>query len=119
MCACALGRGAGIGLPWTIAALYAVSNGEDFVARSCGFGLSVFIYCIFALVTLGMLIVRRFTLGGELGGDFNISMACAVLCYGMWLIYVVVSSMRYYDDVSDLWAIKDSLAPDISGACSG
>jgi len=100
----------GIGLPWTLAVIYSEANGEVFIARSCGFGLSVFLYVIFAFVTLGMLIGRRFMLGGELGGNQGIAKVCAVVLLGFWFIYVIVSSLRYYGKVDDLWSIKGSLA---------
>jgi Ca2+/Na+ antiporter len=101
----------GIGLPWTLAALYAVGTGDKFYARSCGFGLSVFLYVLFAFVTLSTLIGRRFLLGGELGGNVTISRVCAAMLLGFWFIYVIVSSMRYYGKIEDIWTISGSLAP--------
>ena len=35
---------------------------------------------------------------------------CAVVLLGFWFIYVIVSSLRYYGKVDDLWSIKGSLA---------
>ena len=59
----------GIGLPWTIAALYAELTGTKFVARSNGFGLSVLVFIVLATLFIGLLYYRRVACGAELGGN--------------------------------------------------
>jgi len=106
----------GIGLPWTIATIYAEANGESFTARSCGFGLNCFVYGILALSTLALLGYRRITQGGELGGDPTMAKIHGAILVSMWFIYIIVSSNRYYGNIDDLWTISGSLAiPNLPG----
>lgn len=100
----------GIGIPWTICALYAEFN-DPFVARSCGFGLSVFVYCICATMCLATLVARRKMCGGELGGNPSSAKLHAAFFVVMWLIYIVVSSLRSYDKIGNIWAYTSD-APD-------
>mmetsp|Transcript_39357 Transcript_39357/g.47705 ORF Transcript_39357/g.47705 Transcript_39357/m.47705 type:complete len:739 (+) Transcript_39357:244-2460(+) len=107
----------GIGLPWTIAAIYNKANDlGPFIARSCGFGLSVFLYCIFAFLCLGTLCLRRSFLGGELGGDRKWGMIHATFFVIMWFLYIFISSLKYYGKIDDMWSVA-SEAPFRENAC--
>jgi solute carrier family 8 (sodium/calcium exchanger) len=101
----------GIGLPWTIATIYAKANGTEFTARSCGFGLNCFVYVVLALSTLALLGFRRLRYGGELGGDPTAAKMHSALLVSMWFLYIIISSNRYYGNIDDLWDITGSLAP--------
>jgi hypothetical protein len=72
----------GIGLPWTIAAVYAELTGAKFVARSNGFGLSVLVFVVLASLFIGLLYYRRIVGGAELGGKpvrFIINTTCSMV----------------------------------------
>uniref|UniRef100_A0A0D3J593 Sodium/calcium exchanger membrane region domain-containing protein n=2 Tax=Emiliania huxleyi TaxID=2903 RepID=A0A0D3J593_EMIH1 len=58
----------GLGLPWMIGALYWSRKGGGFVVPAGDLGYSVTVFCVCAVLCLGMLTLRRSVLGGELGG---------------------------------------------------
>jgi len=106
----------GIGIPWSIAAIYAdAGNKGPYISYSCGFGLSVATYCICALCAVLILTLRRRFCKGELGGDPMLAKICAVMLISMWFIYVIVSSLRAYDHIGDIWTVNSD-AP-IKGTC--
>jgi len=101
----------GIGLPWTIAALYAELTGTKFVARSNGFGLSVLVFIVLATLFIGLLYYRRVACGAELGGNPVFAKFCAYAASGAWMLYVIISSLRMYDHLGDLWTINGVAQP--------
>ena len=113
----------GLGLPWTIGAVYwaAVEKGgkaqqewfakyghltavQDFlkenpgeayfVVEAGGLGFSVIIFTIFSLICLLTLHLRRTVYGGELGGPAATRNATAVFFTFLWIAYVLVSSFK-------------------------
>merc|ERR1712226_1275604 len=61
----------GLGLPWTMAAIYWTARGESFIVPAGSFSYSVVLYSGTALITLLILALRRFlpVFGkAELGG---------------------------------------------------
>merc|ERR1712079_630773 len=59
----------GIGIAWTMAAIYWESQGEIFKVEPGSLGFSVTIFCIEALLAIIILMLRRSpVVGGELGG---------------------------------------------------
>jgi solute carrier family 8 (sodium/calcium exchanger) len=106
----------GLGLPWTIAALYWGGQGvtPEWLAKrykdetfdvlfrpeypeggfivpsgSLGFSVSVFIMC--ATSCIGLLIFRRFRYGGELGGPQSAqNRDSGILCF-LWVVYIALS----------------------------
>jgi len=95
----------GIGFPWLISSAYQLSKGEDFIVVSPGFGLSVMVFCISACICLGTLMLRRFYVGGELGGDKNIANATAGMYICLWFAYIIISSFRTYGTCCMSWNI--------------
>mmetsp|Transcript_23241 Transcript_23241/g.72650 ORF Transcript_23241/g.72650 Transcript_23241/m.72650 type:complete len:566 (+) Transcript_23241:933-2630(+) len=93
----------GIGLPWLIGALYAEANGEKFIADSPGFGVGLITFLICACICLGTIIWREKAMGGALGGNRTLAMACAGVSATSWMLYLVVASLRAYDHFGDLW----------------
>mmetsp|Transcript_23235 Transcript_23235/g.32123 ORF Transcript_23235/g.32123 Transcript_23235/m.32123 type:complete len:754 (-) Transcript_23235:170-2431(-) len=96
----------GIGIPWTIAAVYGDSIDTPFVSRSCGFGLNVFVYVVCALMCLILLRLRRQFCGGELGGNPQTAKLHGLGLVILWFVYIIVSSLRAYKDIGDLWTIN-------------
>merc|ERR1711862_62653 len=59
----------GIGIAWSLAAIYWESQGEQFVVPVGSLGFSVTIFCIEAGLAILILVARRHpSVGGELGG---------------------------------------------------
>ncbi|VDN52786.1 unnamed protein product [Dracunculus medinensis] len=62
----------GIGMAWTLAAIYHWFNGSEFYVDPGTLAFSVTIFCIEALVCITVIILRRHPIiGGELGGPFR------------------------------------------------
>jgi solute carrier family 8 (sodium/calcium exchanger) len=103
----------GLGLPWVIGAAYYESQGSCFKVRAGALGFSVTIFLVFAAVCLGTLLLRRLpaVAGAELGGPEFGKWFCAYLFFGMWVLYVVISSMQDYGYIA--WDTND----DLSTAC--
>jgi len=59
----------GLGLPWVIGVIYSQGQNEDYKVPSKGLDLSVVLFLSCCVVGIIILIVRRFTVGGELGGS--------------------------------------------------
>merc|ERR1711970_317784 len=76
----------GIGIAWTMAAIYWEAQGEIFMVEPGSLGFSVTIFCIEALLAILILMLRRSpVVGGELGGktfqDHFILHLCLLLVF--------------------------------------
>jgi Ca2+/Na+ antiporter len=111
----------GLGLPWMIAAFYwtcGVQTGSDmetawisrygsgpsgtvtgFVVPAGDLGLSVIVFTACAMVTLGTLLLRRWAFGCELGGPRCAKFLTAALFVTLWLVYVLISSLKAYGHI--------------------
>jgi len=106
----------GLGLPWTIGAIYWTSNGATegwtegyhefltelgtydlsgkkamFVVKAGTLGLSVAIFTFCALICIGFLYIRRVKFNGELGGEKKPARLSLIFCVSLWLIYIGAS----------------------------
>jgi solute carrier family 8 (sodium/calcium exchanger) len=107
----------GIGLAWTMAAIYHWSNGDVFrvesgkwvgilrkfwnsvlkTVSSRSLAFSVTLFCSEAVIAILILLVRRNkSIGGELGGPPLAKYVTATLLIGLWLIYLIASSLEAY-----------------------
>merc|ERR1712196_228586 len=84
----------GLGLPWTMATVYHAANGTTFVYPSGDLVFSVLVFFAFAFICIGLLIVRRFKFGGELGGNKMVAYVSSGGLALSWLLYVILSSMK-------------------------
>lgn len=88
----------GLGLPWVIGVIY---NGDkDYRVPAKGLDLSVVLYLSCSLVGVGILIFRRCTVKGELGGSKNGRTLSMFVFASLWLIYIVFSCLGQYDYIS-------------------
>lgn len=62
-----------------------------FVVLAGSLGPSVSIFCLCALACVALLMYRRKTIGGELGGDPTIAKEHAAFLAGLWMVYIVGS----------------------------
>eukprot|EP00443_Scrippsiella_acuminata_P001304 CAMPEP_0115198888 /NCGR_PEP_ID=MMETSP0270-20121206/16334_1 /TAXON_ID=71861 /ORGANISM="Scrippsiella trochoidea, Strain CCMP3099" /LENGTH=974 /DNA_ID=CAMNT_0002612267 /DNA_START=25 /DNA_END=2949 /DNA_ORIENTATION=- len=112
----------GLGLPWTIAAIFwnTRTRDEDWVRRyqdvasryegsNCVFavpasnlGFSIVCFCCASLGAISLLIARRRLVHGELGGPRSAKVATSVVLVCYWAGYVVTVSWRAlrYEDAS-------------------
>ncbi|KAM7533556.1 hypothetical protein Aperf_G00000126916 [Anoplocephala perfoliata] len=89
----------GIGVAWTIAAIYHWTHGTTFYVPAGSLGFSVTIFCVFALFAIALLILRRKPGmgGGELGGPKGgIKWASSIFFLTLWLIYIILTSLENY-----------------------
>lgn len=87
----------GIGLAWSLAAVYHATNNEPFRVEPGSLAFSVTIFCAFAVVIILVLILRRTNkVGGELGGPIKYKAPTSFLFFMMWVVYIVVSAMEAY-----------------------
>merc|ERR1712203_238 len=88
----------GIGIAWSMAAIYWASRGEEFKVEPGSLGFSVTIFCIEALLAILILMARRSPpVGGELGGPKLFKTISASIFVFFWTFYVFISALEAYD----------------------
>ncbi|KAM6972205.1 sodium/calcium exchanger 1a isoform 3-T3 [Aplochiton taeniatus] len=87
----------GIGVAWSIAAIYHRAHGEVFRVDPGTLAFSVTLFTIFALVCVAVLMYRRRPeIGGELGGPRTAKILTTTLFFSLWLLYIIFSSLEAY-----------------------
>ncbi|KAM4867755.1 sodium/calcium exchanger 1 isoform 1-T1 [Thomomys bottae] len=87
----------GIGVAWSIAAIYHATNGEQFRVSPGTLAFSVTLFTIFAFINVGVLLYRRRPeIGGELGGPRTAKLVTTSLFVLLWLVYILFSSLEAY-----------------------
>ncbi|XP_060896184.1 sodium/calcium exchanger 1b isoform X1 [Labrus mixtus] len=87
----------GIGVAWSIAAIYHNSRGEDFKVDPGTLAFSVTLFTIFAFICVAVLMYRRRPeIGGELGGPRTSKVLTSMLFFSLWLLYILFSSLEAY-----------------------
>lgn len=88
----------GLGLPWVIATIYeAAVNERDYYVPAGSLGFSVVVFIICASFCVVCLLVRRWKVGGELGGGKNGRLGSAIFLCFLWLIYIGMSIIQAYE----------------------
>lgn len=86
----------GIGLAWTVAAMYHAYKGTVFRVNPGSLSYSVTLYCICAFICALVLMLRRIYVGGELGGPRTVKILTIVLFVGLWVFYLIMSTLEVY-----------------------
>lgn len=87
----------GIGLAWMFAAIYHKYNGTRFKVIPGSLAFSVTMFCSFAVFAIAIMMLRRSPrVGGELGGPFKWRVLTSMLFFGLWIIYLLVSTLECY-----------------------
>ncbi|KAJ8372847.1 hypothetical protein AAFF_G00276580 [Aldrovandia affinis] len=87
----------GIGVAWSIAAIYHQAHGKPFRVDPGTLAFSVTLFTIFAFVCVGVLMYRRRPeIGGELGGARTPKIVTAMLFVSLWFMYILLSSLEAY-----------------------
>ena len=89
----------GLGTPWLLAAIVNSIRGEPFIVCAGDLSFSVTIFTVCAIICIGTLILRRYTVGGELGGSTGTKWATFVLFVVLWLVYVMLSALKTYKKI--------------------
>ncbi|XP_072617950.1 sodium/calcium exchanger 3 isoform X4 [Vulpes vulpes] len=87
----------GIGLAWSVAAIYWALQGQEFYVSAGTLAFSVTLFTIFAFVCISVLLYRRRPhLGGELGGPRGCKLATTWLFVSLWLLYILFATLEAY-----------------------
>merc|ERR1712024_57289 len=87
----------GIGIAWSLAAIYWEAQGKNFEVEPGSLGFSVTIFCIEALLAILILMARRSpAVGGELGGPKLFKTISSSIFVFFWCFYVAISAMEAY-----------------------
>ncbi|KAJ0173482.1 hypothetical protein K1T71_010631 [Dendrolimus kikuchii] len=91
----------GIGVAWTVAAIVHWSRNEKFHVDPGNLAFSVTMFCSgAALAVLVLVLRRRKSIGGELGGPRGIKIVTSMFFFSLWLVYLTMSSLEAYDIIS-------------------
>ncbi|XP_048378191.1 sodium/calcium exchanger 3-like isoform X1 [Stegostoma tigrinum] len=87
----------GIGVAWSVAAIYWATKGKEFKVDPGTLAFSVTLFTIFAFVAISVLLYRRRShIGGELGGTRRGKILTCIMFVSLWLLYVVFSALEAY-----------------------
>ncbi|KAL7825062.1 hypothetical protein AOLI_G00322690 [Acnodon oligacanthus] len=87
----------GIGVAWSVAAIYWAIKGQRFRVDPGSLAFSVTLFTIFAFICMAVLLYRRQpSIGGELGGPRVPRLLTTLLFLGLWLLYILFSSLEAY-----------------------
>ena len=88
----------GIGVAWSIAAIYHSANGGYFKVEGGSLGFSVLVFCVLAVICISIMMWRRFNknIGAELGGPQPYKKVTSVIFALLWLVYILLSSLESY-----------------------
>lgn len=87
----------GIGIAWSMAAIYWESQGLTFDVPVGSLGFSVTVFCIEALLAIAILLARRSpAVGGELGGPKAIKTVTSGIFVFFWVFYVFIAALEAY-----------------------
>lgn len=85
----------GIGVAWTMAAIYHKTKGNRFEISPGNLAFSVTIFCCGALVTIAVLLIRRHRcVGGELGGPKIPKYITSAFLFFLWIMYLLLSTLE-------------------------
>ncbi|XP_073689878.1 sodium/calcium exchanger 3 isoform X6 [Garra rufa] len=87
----------GIGVAWSVAAIYWHMQGRAFEVPAGSLAFSVTLFTIFAFLAVGVLLYRRKPhIGGELGGPRTQRIFTSLFLFGLWFLYILFSSLEAY-----------------------
>ncbi|XP_029956614.1 sodium/calcium exchanger 2a [Salarias fasciatus] len=87
----------GIGVAWSVAAVYWEVKGQVFRVDPGSLAFSVTLFTIFAFFSMGVLMLRRRpSIGGELGGPRVHKILTSLIFFGLWFLYILFSSLEAY-----------------------
>ncbi|XP_043077326.1 sodium/calcium exchanger 3-like [Puntigrus tetrazona] len=87
----------GIGVAWSVAAVYWGVQDKNFHVEPGSLAFSVTLFTIFAFICMAVLLFRRRpSIGGELGGPRVSRLLTTLLFLGLWFLYILFSSLEAY-----------------------
>merc|ERR1712083_1254645 len=90
----------GIGIAWTMAAIYHSGPDDAFKVKPGSLGFNVTIFCIEATLAILILALRRHPkIGGELGGPKLFKTVSSAIFVFFWVFYVLICAMEAYGTI--------------------
>ncbi|XP_017757502.1 PREDICTED: sodium/calcium exchanger 3 isoform X2 [Eufriesea mexicana] len=87
----------GIGIAWSIAAIYHACQGEKFSVEPGNLAFCVTLFCTEACLVILVLLLRRTkSIGGELGGPFVPKLVTSLVLFFLWVFYLIMSILEAY-----------------------
>ncbi|CAL9686760.1 unnamed protein product [Knipowitschia caucasica] len=87
----------GIGMAWSVAAIYWKIKGEPFIVHAGSLAFSVTLFTVLAFLAISVLLYRRRPhIGGELGGPWGHRLLTSLFFFSLWFIYILFSSLEAY-----------------------
>ncbi|EPB74778.1 sodium/calcium exchanger 1 [Ancylostoma ceylanicum] len=87
----------GIGIAWSVAAIYHFFNGTKFLVDPGNLGFSVLVFCLEACACITIIVLRRGKLvGGELGGPVRYRVMTSTFFMSLWFLYLILSALEAY-----------------------
>ncbi|XP_011189119.2 sodium/calcium exchanger 3 isoform X1 [Zeugodacus cucurbitae] len=87
----------GIGVAWTMAAIYHESHGRAFKVEAGTLAFSVTLFLSGAVIAVFLIMYRRKkSIGGELGGPSPQKYIHSAIFFSLWLIYLIMSTLEAY-----------------------
>ncbi|KAF3784071.1 Magnesium/proton exchanger [Nymphaea thermarum] len=86
----------GIGIPWLISSTYnfVVRKEPLYINNSEGLSFSLLVFFVTSICCISVLVLRRLTLGGELGGPKPLAWATSFFFLLLWFIFILLSSLK-------------------------
>merc|ERR1711942_352723 len=87
----------GIGIAWTMAAIFHESKGGQFLVPPGNLAFSVTLFCVEAFVAISLMLLRRHPkIGGELGGPKVPKILTSFFLAFLWFFYIFMSTLEAY-----------------------
>ena len=90
----------GMGLSWVYAVIKKNQMGQEYKVPSKGLDLSVVLFLSCCLVGVAILVIRRCTVKGELGGTPGCRLLSCIIFIALWFVYLIFSCLGQYDVIS-------------------
>ena len=90
-----------MGIPWIIGTIYwKVEHEADYAVPPGSLSFSVIVFLSCSLVCFIILGLRRYFVGGELGGHGLARPISAVILFMLWIIYILLVSLESYEVIT-------------------
>lgn len=87
----------GIGIAWTMAAIFHETKGNQFHVPPGNLAFSVTLFCVEAFVAISVMMIRRHPkIGGELGGPRIPKLLTSFFLAFLWFFYIFMSTLEAY-----------------------
>ncbi|XP_047668969.1 sodium/calcium exchanger 3 isoform X2 [Tachysurus fulvidraco] len=87
----------GLGVAWSVAAVYWRVHGGVFVVHAGSLAFSITLFCVFSVfAVLALMYRRRGNIGGELGGPRRHRIITTLFFIMLWFLYILLSSLEAY-----------------------